>query len=391
MAVSERQILDLLKEAQGWAGSRQLQGWADKLRRRRLRVAVFGLVNRGKSALINALVGVPLLKTGPLNGVTQRPERVGWVGTGSRLQVELVDTPGLEEVGGEARSQLAWREAQRADLILFVISGDLCQLEYGALLELRRAGKPVFLVFNKVDLYPSCDRELIYGQLTSPLLRRWVRPEQIFLVAAAPPPQKVRQVWLDGRVTETWEAPPPQVDALRQALATVLAGEGERLLRINVLRGLERRHRQEVKRLLAQPPLPMWGWMGMKALLWTLLPMADGLVSLVGDLGLIWQCHRYYRLPLGRRLWGVMGQVLVLNLWVAALAHWLQGWGWWGGGEALYLLLAWWGSRHIQGQMRSCLLQFGLWHHRDPQELLRQLWGEVKPGSILAGLEPRYG
>jgi GTPase SAR1 family protein len=389
MAVSNQQVLDLLGEAENWSGSRALQGWQRKMKQRRFRIAVFGLVNRGKSALINALVGSPLLRTGPLNGVTQKPAVVGWQGTKARIQVELVDTPGLGEVGGETRSQLAWSEAERADLILFVISGDLSQQEYEALLALRGVGKPLFLVFNKVDLYPSCDRELIYGQLTSATLRDWIKPEQIFLVAAAPSPYKVRQVWLDGRVTETWEYPPPQVESLRQQLGTVIAQEGERLIRISVLRGLSRWQQQQVQHLLNQPFPALWLWIGIKAVLWTVVPMLDGLISLGGDVGLMWQFHRTYRLPFSWRLWRSVSQAIVLNVVVAALAHGLWQWGW--GSESVYGVLAWWSSCQVKQRLQKHMQKYGWWRGQDPQTLLRQVWAEVEPHSLLAGLEPRHG
>jgi len=42
-----------------------------------IRIAAFGLVSRGKSAVLNAL-GQKILQTGPLNGVTQWPRSVRW-------------------------------------------------------------------------------------------------------------------------------------------------------------------------------------------------------------------------------------------------------------------------------------------------------------------------
>ena len=43
-----------------------------------IRIAAFGLVSRGKSAVLNALLGQKILQTGPLNGVTQYPRSVRW-------------------------------------------------------------------------------------------------------------------------------------------------------------------------------------------------------------------------------------------------------------------------------------------------------------------------
>ena len=48
-------------------------------------------------------------------------------------RIELIDTPGIDEIDGETRE--AWRGSwrSRADLILFVIAGDMTQVEYQAL------------------------------------------------------------------------------------------------------------------------------------------------------------------------------------------------------------------------------------------------------------------
>ena len=49
-----------------------------KLEQTNYRIAVFGLVSRGKSAVINALMGEKVLETGPLNGVTRFPRSIRW-------------------------------------------------------------------------------------------------------------------------------------------------------------------------------------------------------------------------------------------------------------------------------------------------------------------------
>jgi predicted GTPase len=91
---------------------------------------------------------------------------VRWTpGTEGKVQVELIDTPGLDEIQGESRAQMAREVASQADLILFVVAGDITRTEYQALCELRQNQKPIILVFNKIDLYPDQDREAIYRQL----------------------------------------------------------------------------------------------------------------------------------------------------------------------------------------------------------------------------------
>ncbi|HIK46584.1 MAG TPA: dynamin family protein, partial [Leptolyngbyaceae cyanobacterium M65_K2018_010] len=55
-----------------------LHGLMDKLEHTVVHIAVFGLVGRGKSSLLNALLGEDLFATGPTHGVTQVVEGARW-------------------------------------------------------------------------------------------------------------------------------------------------------------------------------------------------------------------------------------------------------------------------------------------------------------------------
>lgn len=202
-----------------------------------IRIAAFGLVSRGKSAVLNALLGQKLLQTGPLNGVTQWPRSVRWTPSNSgKVQVELIDTPGLDEIEGQARAQMAKDVARQADLILFVVAGDITRTEYQALCELRQTQKPLILVFNKVDLYPDTDRQAIYQNLqqlgaggpADRRLQQLLSSDEIVMVTAEPAPMEVRVEWPDGEVTHEWETPPPQVDELKQKFLKFLTGRDDR-------------------------------------------------------------------------------------------------------------------------------------------------------------------
>ncbi len=152
----------------------------EKLDRSLIQIAAFGLVGRGKSSILNALVGQEIFTTGPLHGVTRTIKGVNWQlssddtfpnlarltlnGQGN-AQVQLLDTPGIDEVDGQTREILACQVAQQVDLILFIISGDMTKVEFSALAKLREAGKPMILVFNKIDQYPEVDRLAIYEKI----------------------------------------------------------------------------------------------------------------------------------------------------------------------------------------------------------------------------------
>lgn len=310
-----------------------------------IRIAAFGLVSRGKSAVLNALVGQKILQTGPLNGVTQYPRSLRWT-PGGKVQVELIDTPGLDEIQGEVRGQMARDVACCADLILFVVSGDITRTEYQALLELRRSQKPLILVFNKIDLYPDTDRTAIYKNLQQlgaghpqqkPLL-----PDEIVMVAAEPAPMEVRVEWTDGRVTYEWETPPIQVEELKQTILNILNREGRSLLALNALiqaRDAEAAIAQKTIDLREQQAEDLiWQFTKYKALAVGLNPIAflDVVGGSVADLALIRSLARLYGLPMtgyeagkilktilfssGGLLLGELGSSLLLGLGKSATA-----------------------------------------------------------------------
>ncbi|MEM8613504.1 MAG: GTP-binding protein [Cyanobacteria bacterium P01_H01_bin.105] len=249
---------ELKRQAAVKSGIDQLTTLLNKLDSTLLRVAVFGLVSRGKSAVLNALVGEKILETGPLNGVTQWPRSIYWTPSVSKeepaLKIELIDTPGLDEIEGAERGQVAQEVAQQADLILFVVAGDITRTEYTALQTLHATRKPLLLIFNKTDLYPDTDRQAVYDNLKR-LKAQLVEGEQpdtdnslatikqsdipivddVILVAAEPAPLQVRIEWPDGRTTEEWEAPPPDIAPLKTALINLMGTEGPTLVALNTL------------------------------------------------------------------------------------------------------------------------------------------------------------
>ncbi|MFQ4146332.1 GTP-binding protein [Chlorogloeopsis sp. ULAP02] len=272
-----------------------------------IRIAAFGLVSRGKSAVLNALIGQKLLQTGPLHGVTQYPRSISW-NPGGKVQVELIDTPGLDEIAGEARSQMAKEVARQADLILFVVAGDITRTEYQALCELRYSQKPLILVFNKIDLYPDTDRAKIYQNLqqlgAGNLQAKPLQPDEIVMVAAEPAPLEVRVEYPDGKVAYEWEAPSPQIDELKQTILKILNREGRSLLALNAL--VQAREAQEaiasktvdIRNREAEDLI--WQFTKYKALAVGLNPIAflDVLGGTVADLALIRSLARLYGLPM---------------------------------------------------------------------------------------------
>jgi uncharacterized protein len=284
-------------------------------------IAVFGLVSRGKSAVLNALIGEQVLDVGPLNGVTKFPRSVRWQ-PNPQTQIDLIDTPGLDEINGEIRGQMAQEIASKADLILFIIAGDITKLEYQALCELRTAQKPLLLVFNKSDLYPEQERQSIYTELqnlgneptepaestaataTSEMLHRLLSADEVVMVAADPAAMQVRTEYPDGTSKNTWEKPAPQVEPLKAKILNLLAAEGPSLLAINALvqaRSTEN-HLAEttLSAMAAESQQLVWKFAQYKALAIALNPIVffDVVVGIFIDLVMVRSLANLYNLPI---------------------------------------------------------------------------------------------
>jgi small GTP-binding protein len=284
-------------------------------------IAAFGLVSRGKSAVLNALIGQKILQTGPLHGVTQYPRSVRWTipplpplnkGGSSQVQVELIDTPGLDEIEGQARAKMAQDVARQADLILFVVSGDITRTEYEALCQLRKAQKPIILVFNKIDLYPEQDRQTIYANLQKLgagssddlSLQELLSPDEIVMVAAEPAPLQVRVEMPDGKVSYEWESPPAQINELKQKILKILNREGRSLLALNALvqaRDVEERiARKSIEMREKEAEDLIWQFTKYKAIAIAVNPIAflDIVGGTLTDLALIRALAKLYNLPM---------------------------------------------------------------------------------------------
>ncbi|MEI6830644.1 MAG: GTP-binding protein [Synechococcaceae cyanobacterium ELA445] len=212
-----------------------LDGQLERLRQRRLRVAVFGRVGVGKSSLLNALLGRGRFATDVAHGCTRRQDHEAWDQTIPGLAcIELVDTPGIDEIAAAARQRLAARVALGADLVLFVLDGDLTTPEVAALEQLLQGGTPLLLVVNRIDCWPA--EEL--PQLMASIRRRLPTAAAHLVpvpVAAAPRRAALRE---DGRVRS--ESEPARIEPLRNQLSELLTASGPLLLALNSLRAADR-------------------------------------------------------------------------------------------------------------------------------------------------------
>jgi small GTP-binding protein len=140
-------------------------------------IVFVGAFNTGKSSMINALIGKPVLEVGATPTTSKiailrqgpAPQRLQ-AGDAETVfdpaplleQVSLVDTPGLDSVF-KAHDEITRRFLHRADLVLLVMLAtqamSASSVEY--LQSLRSYGKRVIVVINQVDTLEPDERETV--------------------------------------------------------------------------------------------------------------------------------------------------------------------------------------------------------------------------------------
>ncbi|NJO44069.1 MAG: DUF697 domain-containing protein [Cyanobacteria bacterium RU_5_0] len=333
------QKLDLtLQERRGLETEiNSLETMLDKLDRQVVHIAVFGMVGRGKSSLLNALLGREIFETGPTHGVTQTVQSAQWsakreaiAGSDSDLwkvslpglgnsQIELIDTPGIDEVNGEVREALARQIAQQADLILFVVSGDITNVEFQALSELRQVSKPILLVFNKIDQYPQADRLAIYEKIRDERVRELLSPDEIVMAAASPLIAKALR-HPDGKVIPHLSRGIPQVEELKLKILEILHREGKSLVALNTMLYADIINEHLVKRKLEirdrSANQVIWNGTMTKAIATAVNPImiVDLLSGAAIDVAMIIALSRLYGIPMTQQ--GAIGllQKIALSL-----------------------------------------------------------------------------
>ncbi len=376
----------------------QVQAMLDKLEHGHLHIAVFGRVSVGKSALVNALLGEERFATSPLHGETQSPQLGHWTEFADG-NVFLIDTPGINEVDGEVRERLAREVADRADLVLFVVEGDLTDTEYTALREIAGARRPVLLVLNKADRYSGAE----LGRLREVLAARvagLLPPDSLVTAAARPAEQWVVRVDGQGNETEETRLPEPDVAALRSRLWEVLEREGKTLAALNAslfagdLSAQVGARVLAARRTLGERVIRTWCIAKGVAVALNPVPVADLVAAAVVDVSMVVHLSRVYGLPLKRSEAGglvktigshmllLMGTVWGVNLVSSALKLGTGGLsavvtGGAQGAVAYY-------STFVVGQAAELYLANGKsWGEGGPKHAVRRILDSLDRDSIL--------
>ncbi len=209
----------------------EIEAISEKLQNSEIHIAAFGRVGTGKSSILNALLGREIFSTSELHGETRVQQRSDWDAVNFE-HVVLIDTPGIDELDGEAREELARSVARVADIVLMVCEGDLTVTEFQAVCDLAQKKRPLILVLNKSDRYSQTE----LGTILTHLQKRCsgiIEPGNILAASANPRPENVIRVDEHGDESPAERARQPDVGRLKARLWTILENEGKVLAALN--------------------------------------------------------------------------------------------------------------------------------------------------------------
>ena len=377
----------------------QLQLLLEKIEHGHIHIAVFGRVSVGKSALLNALLGETRFSISPLHGETTQAAHARWQEYDAG-GVFLIDTPGINEVAGEARERLAHDVASRSDLVLFVVDGDITDTELQALRQVKSAAQRLLLVLNKVDRYSRAERDLLLDTLRQ-RARGLVLPQDILIAAANPAERIVILVDADGHETETCRRPPPDMTALRERIWDILKAEGKTMAALNA--GLfagrfsDRLTREimTIRRDLAEKVVRNYCLAKGVAVALNPIPVADILAAIATDAAMVVHLSRVYGLPISRSEAGsllktiftqlvfLIGTVWSMNLVASALK-----------GVSLGLstvvtagaqgAVAWYGTYVVGKAAEQYFAQGKSWGEGGPKRVVQDILDSLDRDSLLA-------
>jgi len=323
LTLARESLRDLIDDARLPDGVREslahdydaVRGMLEKLEHGHLHLAVFGRVSTGKSSLLNALIGEAAFSVSPLHGETRHSSMQPW----SEIEaggVFLIDTPGLDEAGGEEREAMAREVAGRSDLVIFVLDSDITDTELHALRTLLAQGRPVIVALNKSDLFTAREKDALLRSIRDKT-DGIVDAEHIIAVAAQPRPQIVVEVDESGAETQSERPREADVDVLRLRLWDILDGEGKTLAALNASLFAADLSDQVGRRILAArrelgDKLVRTYCVGKGiAVAFNPVPIADLFAAAFIDVGMVVHLSRVYDLPLSQKEAGSLVKVIV--------------------------------------------------------------------------------
>jgi hypothetical protein len=171
----------------------------------------------------------------------------------------------------ETTTELAAKEtALAADLVLFLVTGDLTDGEWQIIQELKAQHQHILLILNKQDQYTPEERIYLQQQLQH-RVAEIIAPEDIVTITTAPNPIKVRKQQQDGSINEWMEEQPVAIEKLKERMAIALTQGKEQLLwgttwrAANQLQQQAQSNLNQVRRERALPVIERYQWIAAAA------------------------------------------------------------------------------------------------------------------------------
>ncbi len=256
-------------------------------------LVVFGIGSSGKTSLIRALLKKIVGEVSPEMGSTKSMESFRLKLKGLDRGIRIIDTPGILEAGeeGREREKSALIQAQKADLMLVVIDGDLRSAETKTIKNLSNLGKRLVLVLNKIDLRGESEEKKLLDILNS-RCSGFIDSKDIICTSASP-----QSISIPGKKPYQ---PSPEINNLIRRLANILHEEGEELIADNILLQCSNLGK-EGKRLLvkqrsqsAKRCVDKYGWLSSGALIITPLPIIDMIAAAAVNAQMVIEIAKIY-------------------------------------------------------------------------------------------------
>jgi len=209
--------------------------------RQTLQIAVTGGKNSGKTTLTQLLQNL---------------------GIGENITFR--ETPPLfTEIDTETTAALELTNV--ADLVLFIVTGDLTESQLQIIQQLWEKHQHIMLIFNKQDQYILEERGVIWEQLKY-RVKDIIPPENIVTISAAPAAVKVRQHQTDGSTKEWLEQQKAELGNLGDRLREITTKEKEQLVLAATwraaieLKNEAKNHLNKVRKIRALPIIEKYQW-----------------------------------------------------------------------------------------------------------------------------------
>ena len=227
---------------------------------------------------------------------------------------------------------MAREVAGRADLVLFVLDGDLTATEFDAIDALLESNRPLLVALNKADRYTPQELELLLESLRDKL-RDKVSERYIVPVVARPGERLYLQMDEQGREQEVRRTPPPQLEELTERLWQLLEKEGMALSALNASLFAGQLNDQvagrivEVRRQVAERVINGYCLGKGVAVAVNPIPVADLVAALAMDASMVVHLARVYGMSVSRgeageliRTIGAQMALLMAAVWTMNLA-----------------------------------------------------------------------